>query len=358
MLNKILNEKKLDLILEIISVLTVIFFGFIMFANNTLDFGFYHNGDVHRGFHRGLDIWAGVNSYESFNTENMLTQEKVPGFFPLYFYVMSLFVWISDFSFMQFLDNLRIFTFIFYSIIGLLIYLNLRRFGYFIAIFGMIFFMFNRWTVFNVISLKQESYTLLLLLISTLILEKNKYLAFLLFGIATGIKHLTILIFPLFIFVLYQDYLKNKATLELKKILLKYFICFILFVSPILIPSISYLQTTPDKFLNAILFNITREPESEAVSNFVVGLDKTLTLYNQDNLSNFLLILPRLPLLFVLILVNILLFRGYIDKWVYASLSYFTFICFNPVLFSQYMVWFFVFFPFTFNLIINKFRNK
>jgi len=358
---KYLTEKNTSIAVEILAVFTVIFFTLIVFANNTFDFSFYHNGDVHRGFHRGIDVWAGANSYETFKLDNMITQEKVPGFFPLYFYFMAFIVWLSDYSFIQFIDVLRVFIFIFFSSIGIIIYFALRKMGLVVAILGMSFFMFNRWTMFDVISLKQESYVLLLFLASVLLLKKNKYLAFLLFGFATGIKHLTILAAPLFFYDFYINVLKDNwktfyQNIEFKK----YLLCFLLFLAPIVLPSIPYALENPAKFTSSILFNITREPESDLTGD-KVGLDKTLILYNQDTEDFFILLIPRIPMLIALILVNILLFKGRINQWVYLTLTYLCFMSFNPTLFGQYVVWFYVFVPFILNdivKIIDKVKSK
>jgi len=359
-LSNFLSEKKLNIYIEILAVTIVLFFGFIIFINNTFDFNFYHDGDVHRGFHRGLDVWAGVNSYDAFNPNNMLTQEKVPGFFPLYFYVMAFFAWIANFSFVQFIDTFRFFIFLFYSLLGLLIYFYLRKESILLAIFGMCIFMFNRWTLADVIALKQESYVLLLLVASLLLLKKNKYLAYFLFGFATGIKHLTILIAPILLYDFYQNVLQKKdSKFTINKIeFKKYLISIILFLAPIVIPSISYLIDNPTNFINSILFNVTRESESPVTDSVNKGLDKVLILYNQDLINNFLLFLPRIPLLISLIMVNIFLFRNKISIWTYSMLTYLSFICFNPTLFDQYIVWFFIFIPFTFKELYSKLKDK
>lgn len=355
MIKKYFNEKNTLLLIEVLAVFAVLFFGLVVFSNNTLNFSFYHNGDVHRGFLRGIDVWAGVNSYKAFNLDNMLTQEKVPGFFPLYFYVMAFFAYLSNFSFVQFIDTFRFFTFIFYSSIGVLIYFYLRKTNILLAILGMSVFMFNRWTLFDAISLKQESYVLLLLISSLLLLPKNKYLSFFLFGFATGIKHLTILIAPILLLDFYIEVIKEKGLkFYQSKNFSKYFFSFILFLSPIVIPSIWYFRDDPARFINSIFFNVTREPESDLNSEIILGLDRTLILYNQDNSNPFLLFLPRIPMILVLIVINIMFFKGRFGTWTYAALTYLAFISFNPTLFDQYMVWFFAFIPFTLKEVYKK----
>lgn len=360
MLNKIVNDKKLNLLIEILCVVTVIFFGFLVYINNTFSFSFYQDSDMHRGFHRGIDVWAGVNSYEAFNPNNMLTQEKVPGFFPTYFYVLALFVWISNFSYIQFIDTLRLILFLFYSGIGFLIYFYLRKTSVILAIFGMAVFMFNRWTLDNIFVLKQESYVLFFLISSILLLNKNKYASYFLFGLATGIKHLSILVAPLLIYDMYINVISkkdNKFVINFKE-LKKYILSFLLFLAPIVVPSISYIVDKPENFLNAIFFNVTREPESGVDRGFEKGLHRFFVLYNQDSVNNFLLFLPRIPLILILIIINIMLFKGKISKWVYGTFSYICFISFNPTLFPQYMVWFFVFIPFTFKELYKSLDQK
>jgi hypothetical protein len=273
---------------------------------------------------------------------------------------MAFFTWISNYSFVQFIDTFRIFIFFFYSLLGILIYSFLRIESVLLGIFGMCIFMFNRWTLADVIALKQESYVLLLLISSLLLLKKNKYLAFFLFGFATGIKHLTILIAPLLLFDFYQNVILKKENKFMvnKKEIKKYVLSFLLFLSPIVLPSISYLISNPTNFINAILFNVTRESESPVTDSVNKGLDKVLILYNQDLMNNFLLFLPRVPLIIALIIVNIFLFRNKISIWSYSLLTYLSFICFNPTLFDQYIVWFFIFLPFVFRELYSKFKEK
>jgi hypothetical protein len=356
MIKKYLTEKNTKLIVEVLAVFSVLFFGLVVFSNNNLDYSFFQNKDVHRGFQRGVDVWLGVNSYDSFNPKNMLTQEKVPGFFPLYFYFMAVMAWISNFSYVIFIDYLKIFIFLCYSGIALLIYFYLRKESIILAILAMSIFMFNRWTLFFALSLKQEPYVLLLLISSLLLLKKNKYLSFFIFGVATGLKHLTILVFPLYLLDIYLNVFKNQKffvtlkSLEFKK----YLVCFFLMSLPIIIPSISYYLDTPDKFVNSILFNITREPESMVNSEISIGLDRTLVLYNQDYTNNFLLFLPRIPLLIVLVLINILLFKQKLSIWSYSALTYLAFISLNPTLFDQYMLWFFAFIAFSIKEIFHS----
>lgn len=348
---KLINEKNTSMMVEVLVILLVLFIGYLNFTDNTYDLSHYNNGDMHRGFERGIDVLTGTNSYSAFNPNNLLTQEKVPGFFPLYFMFMAAVARISNYSFVLFINNFRLIIFLCYSALGVVIYKHIREKNKIVAILSMVIFMFNRWTLMDVLALKQEAYVLLILAISLFILPKNKGLSYLLFGVATALKHLTILILPLYV---YDLVLSKGAGKGLKK----KFIYILLLLTPIILPSIPYLVQTPKNFVNAILFNVTREAESGSDDDLKTGFDKMLILYNQDNMNFGLLILPRLPMLTVLVLINFIFVKKLISMWEYIALTYCAFIAFNPTVFGQYFSWFFFFLSLALKDRINIQINK
>lgn len=335
------NEKNTSFLIEILSVLLLFFVAYLLFLNNARGLNSFDSGDVQRGFQRGLTVLNDQNPYLEFNPDQMLDQEKVPGFFPLYFYLMAFIAKISNYSFVIFLENLRLLVFFCYLGIGSIIYILLRERSKILALFGMIIFMFNRWTVSDVLSLKQDSYVILLLLISLLVLKNHRNFSFLIYGIATAIKHITIFALPIYfveIITLFQNKKAKKTELLLSCILL---------VAPIIVPSIKYIKETPKNYFNAIIYNLTRS--SEGVDNLNRGFDSMLILYNQDkNQSNFYYMLPRLPMLIAFIMLFLVLLTKKINIWQYCTLAYLVFIGFNPVLFGQYYTWFLAFMPLTF----------
>jgi len=330
----LLTEKNTSLMVEVLTLVLVLFVGYVLFLNNSFDLGYFNNGDVHRGFQRGVDLLNGVNSYLAFNPVNMLTQEKVPGFFPLYFVFMAVVTKLSQYSFVLFIDNLRYIIFVCYSALGLLIYKHLRSNSKLLAVFGMVLYMFNRWTLQDVLALKQESYVLLVLALSLVLLRKHKAMGFLLYGVATALKHLTLLVFPVYV----VELLAAKTPAK------KYVLYFALFLAPIIVPSLPYLIQTPTNFVNAILYNVTRESETTSDTTIKTGFDKVLVLYNQDTVNTGLLLLPRLPMVVTLLLFTVVFFKRKVNMWQYCALTYAVFIGFNPTLFDQYFMWFFFFF--------------
>jgi hypothetical protein len=309
----------------------------------------YNNGDVHHGFQRAVSILNGVNPYDEFNPEGMLIQNKVPGFFPLYFYFMALITKISNYSFVLFMDNLRYVVFVAYLCTGLAIYLLLRKKSIALALFGMCLFMFNRWTLNDVFDLKQDTYVIFITILSLSFLKTNKKLSFLLFGTATALKHLTILISPIFAFEILNQIIrawKNKGSSQaLRKNILDMLLCLTLALIPIVIPSIPFIIQTPKNFFSSIMFNVTRKPEASGVK-LNTGFDKMLVLYNQDKgNNNFYYMLPRIPMVTLLILLIVLYYKKKVLMWEYCALTYVVFVAFNPVLFGQYYTWMMGFLP-------------
>jgi hypothetical protein len=348
---KYINEKSTSILVEILSVGLILFVGYLLFLNNSHGLETFNNGDVHRGFQRGINVLNGINSYLEFNPDQMLMQEKVPGFFPLYFHLMAVIARISNYSFVLFLDNLRSLVFTAYLSIGLFIYFYLRKQSKLLGVFGMALFMFNRWTLGDVYNLKQDTYVLFPLLISLWQLQKdnvkNKIVAYLLFGVATAVKHLTIFAAPVYALFLVKPFFQFFSNWD-KELFLKKLARFVLYifilVLPILGPSIPYILDTPRHYKNAIMYNLTREGESK--KNLGTGFDNLLVLYNQDrNNTNFYYMLPRAPMFIVFLLLVIALFIGKINVWKYCAFAYLIFVIFNPVIFGQYYVWFLAFAP-------------
>ncbi len=345
---KKLNKKTLNRINETLAVLLILFIGYILFLNNTPSLDAYNDGDVHRGFQRAVSILNGVNPYLEFNPNGMLIQNKVPGFFPLYFYFMALIARASNYSFVLFMDNLRYIVFAAYSCTGLAIYLLLRKKSSALALFGMCLYMFNRWTLGDAFNLKQDPYVISTTILSLWLLKRNRRLSFLLYGTATAIKHLTILISPIFAFeilALIALAWKNKGSSQaLRKNVLEILLCVSLALIPIVIPSIPFIVQSPKNFFSSLMYNVTRKPEASGLQ-LDTGFDKVLVLYNQDKGNNFYYMLPRLPMVALMVLLIALYFKKKIYMWEYCALTYVVFVAFNPVLFGQYYTWMMGFLP-------------
>ncbi len=339
-MKKLYRQLTIDKALELLAVGLMVFLAYLVVSNNVLPPEKYNNSDIHRGFQRGMSVSQGVNPYLEFNPNLMLDQEKVPGFFPLYFYAMSVIAKLAKYSFIIYLDILRWLVFVSYISLGVTVYLLMRSRGRLIAYITLAILLFNRWTINDVIELKQDTYVLLLLMLSLMVLKTRTKASFLLYGLATGIKHLTIFVLPVYfleLLIMRKNLKKNLGTIVVSSLL---------FLAPLVIPAIPYLVKSPQNFINALLYNGTRVPEANDIERNS-GLDKLLVLYNQDRFNSpVFYAFPRLPMIIIMLICITALFRGRIDTWQYCALAYVVFVAFNPVLYGQYFTWAFTFIMF------------
>jgi len=249
---------------------------------------------------------------------------------------------ISDYSFVTFLDTLRVFVFFSYVGLGLTIYLLTRSRGRLPAFIVIAIFLFNRWTVEDVVDLKQDTYVLLALILSLALLKRKPALSFFLYGVATAIKHITIFAFPIYFFELIY-LVKNYKEKTARHVLLV-----LLMILPVIGPAIPFFIDTPQNFMNALLYNGTRVPEASGTDKNS-GLNKLLVLYNQDRFqSPIFYAMPRIPLMVVVLALTIVYAFRKLNRWQYCAFAYIAFIAFNPVLYGQYFTWAFAFIPFLF----------
>lgn len=333
-------EKTTSVIVEVLAVALIIFIGHVVLLSNSYGLDDMQGSDLHWEFFWATDVSLGTNPYLSFDTKQLLAQEKVPGLLPFYFLVLAYVAKFGDFSFVLFLDFWRYIVFFAYSGVGVLIYLFVRPKSKLLAIFFVMYFMLNRLIISSVAGMKQDLLAIFFVMLALSLIKKNKLLAFLFFGIATGIKHLTVFIAPIFLLEFIEIY-SGGVTLEKIK---RGVIVLLISTAPIVIPAIPFLVQSPEHFTGSILFNLTREPEAGIQRH--TGFDRLLVLYNNEvNNNTFFYMLPRLPFLVVYLMCFYLLVIKRLSYFTFASLAYLVFVTFNPVMFGQYQTWFLAFLP-------------
>jgi hypothetical protein len=93
------------------------------------------------------------------------------------------------------------------------------------------------------------------------------------------------------------------------------------------------------------MFQVTRVPESSGVSQDT-GFNRMLVMYSQDKLNSpIYYMLPRIPMILALLVLNILFVLRKLNIWKYCAFTYLIFVGFNSVLFGQYYLWMFTFLP-------------
>lgn len=301
--------------------------------------------DIHYEYVAAENIGNGINPYKKVLEGNMVWNKKYATLFPLYYFFLLAIAWVSKFVFIDFYHNFGKVLYLFQFIAFIFTYLQFRRYDK--KTLGFIagaFLVLNRWSIASVSGSKQDFIAIALIMASFYFLKQKPRVAYFLYGLSLGIKHLGIFFSPIFL-----------LPLLLKERKLKDFIYDIAFLFlPIIIPSIPFIIDDARSFFLSIMFSFTRTPESD--TGILYGYQKLLTLYNTtnyNNVSTLTLLLPRLPLVLFSLLNIFLLFTKRIGRFVYVLFSIVIFISFNPVYFDQYLLWMT---PFVFYSVTDRFN--
>lgn len=291
------------------------------------------NKDIYYEYQSAGKIQEGENPYNEILDSNMVENEKYTTLFPLYYHFLAVIRQYSENNFTAFLANFRQILLWSQFAGGVFIYLLFRRknkklVGYAAASF----YMFNLWTLESFISLKQDLIAIAFLLASFFIFSresnKQKWLAYLLFGISLGIKHIGIFVLPLYLMPLFFKERKPKD-----------FMVDMVFLSiPIVIPALPFLASNFESFFNSMLFSFTRTPKQ---GDLLFGYGELLVNYSDSGINGTTIdyLLPRLPLLLATTLNILLLATKKIPGSFYLLSSISVFAVFNPVIFPQYITW-------------------
>jgi hypothetical protein len=331
MLSKILSRKKIELIAEISIIMLVFFLVFIVNKSNYAIPNSMARTDLGNEWAQAKDMQKGKNPYEKILTGNLIENNKYSTLFPFYYYFLMVVSLPSGIRFDPFIENYRVVIQVFEYGAFLFLYLIFRqRNQKLLGLFLASFYIFNRWTVLSISTLKQDVIAQSFLLASFYFLDKKIRLAYLLYGVSLGIKHLGIFVMPVFLAPLIFG----------KRNIKDFLIDFSLLLSPVVLPAIYFLIVNFKAFIYSMIFSFTRKPASSCGAT-PTGYEKLLVNYNNmgKGFAMFYLTLPRLPLVLFTVFNTILFFIKKIKVTTYLLMAYIIFAALNPVYFEQYITW-------------------
>lgn len=319
------------LILEVVSILGLFYVVRLVNKANYTPTNWGNKPDIHYEYLAAENISQGINPYNKVLEGNLVWNKKYATLFPLYYYFLLVIAWFSKFQFIDFYHNFGKVLYLFQFVAFIFTYLQFRENDKkMLGFLAGAFLVLNRWSIASVSSSKQDFIAIAILMASFYFLDRKVRLAYLLYGVSLGIKHLGIFFAPI--------YLLPLITKERK---IKDFIIDISMIAiPIVVPSIPFIIDNAKSFFLSIIFSFTRAPESD--NGVLYGYQRLLTLYNTQNyanLSTFTLLLPRLPLVLFSLLNVFMLFTKRIGRFSYVLFAIIIFISFNPVYFDQYLLW-------------------
>jgi uncharacterized membrane protein len=276
--------------------------------------------DVYYTFVVGSRLIEGINPYTRVLLGDMRTNQKYATYLPLFYLLSSCTQLLGLQGFPEWLAFWRvIFLGCNIGICYLIFKICDTREQSLLGIFGALFWLFNRWTLHVTVIAHIDFLPLFLLLLSLSLLRRRSYLACVLFGLSLAIKQMAIFAIPVYLIWFWRTNRQDR----LKQTL----VSFALIVAIPLLASIPFLIWNAEGFIKSILFSATRYPSSHSA------------IPSLDAFAGVCGIPAKIPMLFFLGLVYALALLTGIPLNASLLLVMIVFVCFNSVLFRQYMVW-------------------
>jgi len=290
--------------------------------------------DIAVEFATGIELKDGINPYTKVKEfgYDLLRNRKYNEKLPTYYFFLLGIAATANYDFDTYINIFRWVTYLSAFAAAYFTFLTFKKQSHLLLGYtAAAFLLFNRWTLLNLRDVKSDMIAIAFLIASMYFLSKKPKLAYLLYGLSLGIKHVGIFAFPIYLMPLINREIKFKKFVEY----------FSYTLVPTLLPSLVFLIQDAKSFILSVMFSVTRAPSSTN-SSVPFGYDQILVKFNPTGigfLTPFFYMLPRLPL----ILFATLFFYLYVTKKLKGS--FFVFGCFlffatfNPVVLDQYFTW-------------------
>jgi len=283
------------------------------------------NDDIYFTFLEGDRLLRGENPYARVLEGDMRENEKYATYLPLFYYLSAGTQLLGFSQYSQWLGLWRILFLLAGSWIAVCLFhrswaSRLRLF----AVAAALFWLFNRWTLHVSISADLDFLPLALLLTAWALLGKRPRAALVVLGASIAIKHYSAFLAPLFLMHLWRNPAESKTRIWKDLLLLG---------SVPLIASLPFLCLDAEAFVKSILFSLSRNPMA------------TGDVHSLDALLGWSGWAARLPMIGLLLLIYVAVWRGRLGAYASSLLVMATVTFFNSVFFTSYMVWVMPFVP-------------
>jgi uncharacterized membrane protein len=283
------------------------------------------NDDIYFTFLEGDRLLRGENPYSRVLEGDMRENEKYATYLPLFYYLSAGAQLLGMAEYPQWVAFWRLVFLLACSWIAIGIFL--RAWATRIKVFAVaasLFWLFNRWTLHVSISADLDFLPLALLLIAWSLLGKRPRAALVVFGASIAIKHYGVFLAPLFLMPIWRNSTEPKARIWKDLLLLG--------AVPLMV-SLPFLFLDAEAFAKSILFSVSRNPMA------------TGDVFSLDALLGWSGWAARIPMLGLLVLIYVAVWRGRLGAYASSLLVMATVTFFNSVFFTSYMVWVMPFLP-------------
>lgn len=211
--------------------------------------------DIYYYWRRGKKIAAGINPYACALDDTCL-HHKNPGHFPLFYWLSA---WSQQLGLKEYQDWIAFWRPVF-LIVGIITGITmwatfLKRNQSVLAIFALLFWLFNRWFLY-VVRVGQISFLgIFFFVVSLTLLKKQRWLSLLALSVSLAFKQLAIFFIPLYLIVLWHDTPPSK---RLRTLLL----AIVVIASVPFLTSLPFIIDNPSAVAHGLLFSITRIDEA------------------------------------------------------------------------------------------------
>lgn len=284
--------------------------------------------DTYYAWVEGRRILEFKNPYSRILDGNMEENNKYATYFPLFYEAGAVVQYVGLQSYKDWISFWRYIFLITNILTGLILFITIySKQTWVLAISGMLFWYFNRWTLFASSMPAIDMIPIFLLVLSLVIFEKYRKTSLLFYSFSLAIKQIAIFLAPLFLIWEYQ------RTGSIKKTIL----AGLWIISIPLVSSLPFLYWDAEGFIKSVGFSATRD----ALSHF--GANSIDTVFNWGGLF------ARLPFLGMLCLAYFAAWKNTLAQYGAAMFVMAIFVAFNTVLFQHYPLWLMCLIPLALN---------
>lgn len=274
--------------------------------------------DTYYAWVEGKRILEQKNPYARILDGNMQENNKYATYFPLFYEAGAVVQYLGLQHYNDWIGFWRYIFLITNILTGITLFITIySQKTWLLALSAMLFWYFNRWTLFASSMPAIDMIPIFLLVLSLVIFERYRITSLLLFSFSLAIKQIAIFLAPLFLIWEYQ------RTGSLKKTC----IAGLWILSIPLFSSLPFLIWEAEGFIKSVVFSATRD----ALSHF--GANSIDIIVNWSGLS------ARLPFLLMLCLAYFAMWKNTLGLYGSAMFAMTIFIAFNSILFQHYPVW-------------------
>ena len=281
--------------------------------------------DIYYIWRDGVRLADGANPYAFDRPPEEERSTKHPSYLPLFYLAVAGVYKLGVHDYGTWLALWRAVRIAAHIAITVLLYRAGQRAGHpLLGLFGALFWSLNRWTLYTVRSGGLDQLALLFLLLSLECFGRRRRLAFLLLGTSLAIKHVALLVVPLYLVWTWQAWEQpSRPERAARTAQAAAWIALI----PLAV-SLPFLWWDAGAFIRSILISAIRPA---AAYGHVSAVGSLLGLRGG---------VARIPLLFLAsLIVLVAAYRQVIGRYTTVLLMFTVFTDFNTVLFPQYFAW-------------------